>query len=222
LDTGALIFFSVEIFTFSCLTAPSMRLYVRNIIFLTSALFFLCTALTAQVRQHDYGKRATGFESQKFSTPMKQFSVNESTMSKRFSTPDFSMDMSKLDQRESRFRRSEAMPLQRYRANELSFDEMTIEKHRFADREPSMANLERVRFNTLHHRFNERHSHLLEREQKVFEDQLDGLSMADVNRYHFRRSHSQDPGLPVTEAAGGRSDDPSGKNDGRTIVVESN
>ena len=113
------------------------------------------------------------------------------------------------------------MQLQRFRAKELSYDQLTFDTHRFDGREPTLGKLERIRYNTMHHRFSDRHSNLLEREQRVFEEQLDGLSLADLNRYHFRRSHSQDPGLPVTEAAGGRSDDPSGRNDGRTIVVES-
>lgn len=160
-----------------------------------------CLVLQGQVRQWDYTQRVEEFENKRFETEVTRPSESNRWMSRRFDTRRYATDTHRFA--DDRF---DAGKIELYRSNEfrtreLDFEEREVEWFRGKDKGFRKEDLEKIRFNTLHH-FAKKESMVADEDPAIDVDALlDQLSLADLNRYQFRRSHSPEPGIPVQRAA---------------------
>ncbi|MFP4353322.1 MAG: hypothetical protein ACLFRP_08140 [Puniceicoccaceae bacterium] len=165
----------------------------------------LAGAGSAQVRQTDFTKRNSAIESKRFGTEVERPEVKSRWMSKRFSTRSSDFQAKTFRTRKFSVEKMDLYGSKRFETPVLDLEKRDRVMYRQADALFSPDELDRIRFNTLHHAAR-KDSMVADEDPAIeVEDLLDQLSLAELNRYQFRRSHSREPGLPVQEAASGEA-----------------
>ncbi len=193
------------LFQDSCFVSFSVS-WIRKIAFWGLGLV-ICIDAGARVTQVDFSERNERLENKRFKTSTENPQANARWMDKRFSTKKFSTQEHRFSEKSVQFEKMDLFRSERYKTEELDFEVRDTVMFRGGDELFTSGNLERIRFNTLHHDV-KKESGFADAERAVdIEEFLDRLSLADLNRYQFRRSHSSEPGIPVQQAAGGTAEE---------------
>lgn len=155
----------------------------------------------------DFGKRASGLESQRFPSADYATPLNQNFMNQRFATPELSKPMagfdgrrSRMDARDSRFQ-ERIYPVRAFSPAQVEPRE--IRMHPQAAATPRINNVDRIRENTLSARYSTERARPYGGIPALRTAEEAPFSLADINRMNFRRGYSQTPGLPVQEAGSG-------------------
>jgi hypothetical protein len=161
----------------------------------------LAAGLAAEVRQWDLTERNERIENKRFETDVRRPDSSPRWMAKRFDTSRFATDTHRLA--DERF---EAGKIDLFRSRRFETPRLDYAKRErvWFPRKGKMLSkeeLDEIRFNTLHHHAKKESMIADEGPAIDVEEFLDRLSLADLNRYQFRRSHPEKPGIPVQRAA---------------------
>jgi len=163
---------------------------------------FVAASSVAQVTQVDYSKRAEGFENELYETSIESPEASSRWMAKKFRTTRYSTPEHRYADDRFETGMMERFQSKRFKTEQLEFEKRDVVMFRGHDEMFGSNALDQIRYNTLHHDA-KRESRVADVEEAIdIEEFLDRLSLADLNRYQFRRSHSREPGLPVQRAAG--------------------
>ncbi len=164
---------------------------------------FLPSVLVGQFQRVDYTARANEIESKRFEAEMTTPKASSRWMSRRFDTQRFSTSQHRYADRKFQSEKIEMFRTRQFETEKLDFETRDVEWFRGKDRQFSESELRVLRNNTLA-QFDRKQSVTVDVEPAVdVEKMLDQLSLADLNRFHFGRNHSSEPGLPSQKAGSG-------------------
>ncbi|MEM0965787.1 MAG: hypothetical protein AAGJ81_06540 [Verrucomicrobiota bacterium] len=175
---------------------------MKTIVFLGLLCLFAGSSVRAQVRQIDFTQRNEAIESKRFETSSENPVPSGKWMSRRYNTTSFQTTDHPFASQKFSVEKINLFQSDRFETPELDMGMMETGDFRGSGLLFASSNLERIRFNTLHHSAN-RESVVADRPAVRFEDLVDQLSLAELNRYQFRRSRAREPGVPVQQAASG-------------------
>jgi len=163
----------------------------------------LAGVASAQVRQTDFTRRNSGIENKRFGAEVERPEGDSRWMSERFSTGSSDFQAKTFRTKKFAVEKMDLYGSKRFDTPVLDFEKRDRVMFRQADALFSQDELDRIKFNTLHHAAR-RDSMVADEDPAIeVEELLDQLSLADLNRYQFRRSHSREAGFPVQRAAAG-------------------
>ncbi|MBC2603465.1 hypothetical protein [Puniceicoccus vermicola] len=161
----------------------------------------IASALGAQVTQTDFSKRNRKIESQRYDTKGEIPQPTNRWMSKRFDTTQFSTQQYRFSDDKFKVQKMDLYKSDRFRTKELDMEMVEPVDFRGGDQLFSSKELDQIKYNTLHHDVKKNSRLVDENSVREIDDMAERLSLADLNRYQFRRSHSREPGIPVQQAA---------------------
>ncbi len=165
----------------------------------------LAGALSAQVRQTDFTRRNSGIENKRFGTDVERPEADSRWMSERFSTGSSDFQSKTFRTKKFAVEKMDLYGSKRFETPVLDLEKRDRVMFRQADVQFSKDELDRIKFNTLHHAAR-KDSMVADEDPAIeVEELLNQLSLAELNRYQFRRSHSPEPGFPVQRAAAGET-----------------
>jgi len=180
-------------------------IFRRSSILLIGALLVL--SAQAKLVDIDFSKRSSEFDNKMFETTVESPKANPRLMTKQYGTTRYSVSRHRLADQKFSVERMDLFQSNRYPTEELDLEMRDTDMFRNSGQVFSSGELDRIRFNTLHHDA-KRESRLADSESAIdVEEFLDQLSLADLNRYQFRRSRSREPGFPTQQAAGNQPAD---------------
>jgi len=167
----------------------------------------IASQAVAQVTQIDYSKRAKGFENKLYETGAETPKASERWMVKKFRTTSYSTPEHRFADDRFEIAEMERFQSRRFKTEELDYEKRDVVMFRKSDEMFGSDELDRLRYNTLHHDA-KRQSRISDQEEAInIEDFLDKLSLADLNRYQFRSTRSREASIPVQRAASGSGDE---------------
>lgn len=177
----------------------------------SSCTILFCLAVlssTAQVKEWDYTDRASELESKRFDYKVESPEADSRWMSHRFDTKRYPAQTHRFNEQLFESGRIEMLRTQKYETPELEFAVREVEWYRSRDKQFNNAELRVLRDNSLS-QFQSQNSTMIDIERGIdVEEVLDQLSLADLNRFQFRRSHPSEAGIPIDQA-GSEGTDPS-------------
>ena len=196
-------------FSLAPVTRPGilMPTMISGFLIRIAVLGALCAGMvSAQVRQTDFTKRNFGMENKRFGTDVERPEVDSRWMSERFSTGSSDFQTKRFQTEKFAVEKMDLYRSKRFETPVLDFEKRERVMFRKADSLFSKDELDRIKFNTLHHAAR-KDSMVADEDPAIdVEELLNQLSLAELNRYQFRRSHSREPGVPVQRAAAGETD----------------
>jgi len=165
-------------------------------------LFLSASHSPAQVQQWDFTDRASQFENKRFEVTVTEPEAGSRWMSRRFNTQRFPTQQHRFAQQRFDSGKVELFRTRDFETRELDFEVREVEWFRGKDQQFSDAELLTLKNNTLH-QFDRQESFAVQVDRAVdIEEVLDQLSLADLNRFQFRRSRSDDSEIPTQQAGG--------------------
>lgn len=159
-------------------------------------------SVAAQGRDVDFSQRVSELENKKFETEVTTPQADSRWMSRRFDTRQYDAPRHRYADRRFHSDKIELFRTQRFDTEELDYDVREVEWFRQKDKEFSGSELRVLRDNTLH-QFDRQDSFQVGIQRAVdVEEALDQLSLADLNRFNFRRNQSDESGIPSQTAGG--------------------
>jgi len=201
----------------------------RNLFFICMAIDFLSVSLFrsiaitlsslfaiqgfAQVKDRDY-TRQWGSQFKRHDGGSKLFGskTNSRISSKRIHVSQIPFHYSRFGGKRFPVNRVEILERREFPATTLTFPTVHRGARVGANGRSAFANASKVSStSTMAQEFRDQYHESLDKRVEQWMEKVNNLSMADVNRYQFRRGRSTTPGFPVQKAGGQEPSDSSGK-----------
>tara|TARA_R100000027_G_scaffold254_1_gene286 strand:+ start:14794 stop:15321 length:528 start_codon:yes stop_codon:yes gene_type:complete len=157
---------------------------------------------SGQVRPWDFTKRNSRLEGKRFeTTTMATPQGSDKWKNQKFNTANYDTYDSRFSGDQFKVETTNLYQSSRFNTTDLDFEQRDFIAFRQDDKMFSEDELDRIKFNTLHHDAKKDSMVAKEGPALNIQEVLDQLSLADLNRYQFRSSRSDDPVLPVQQAA---------------------
>ena len=175
-----------------------LRAWKRTLLCLLALLPVL--DLSARLRQNDFSLREKRLSSQRVPIKKLEMEQNREIGSRRFTAARWEGALSSLAEKRApiELREKAAKRVQRKKA--LNFSRQEPRLARQSGKRAKGLNLKKRKKAGLVSKYRDASVVSVDSNPKKFEKALGELSLQDINRFSFRKSHSKKPGLPVQKA----------------------